>query len=124
MGDDIKGEIERDGDPIIGLTAEIDGRVAAYGGLRLIAGHHFAFFDVTDEAARRPFLLHRTTMAAILSLGRAGIGPVYTFCDESKPNAAAWLRRLGFRPLQQHEKSAVMIAAEEQNGHGAWILEA
>lgn len=120
---EIVQEIIRDGDPIVGVTVEDNGNVVAYGGVRLISGHHWVFFNLEDEVARRPVLLHRTTTAAILALGRAGVGPIFTFCDKSKPRAEAWLQRLGFRPLRDDEKSAVVLAAEKQVNHESWIWE-
>lgn len=114
-------EIIRDGDPIAGLTVEIGGDVAAYGGVRLIHGQSWAFFNLTDEGARNPFLLHRTTVAGILALGRAGIHTIHTFADTSKPRAEAWLLRLGFRRMREDEKDEAVKAAERQTGHEAWV---
>jgi len=115
-------EIIEDGDPIAGVTVEQDGAVVAYGGVRLIAGKSWAFLNLTDEGARKPFLLHRMTVASILALGRAGVETIHTFADVSKPRAEEWLLRLGFRKMQHHEKDETILAAEAQTGHQAWVL--
>jgi N-acetylglutamate synthase-like GNAT family acetyltransferase len=120
---EIVAELLRDDEPIIGLTAEIDGEVAAYGGIRQVHGTAWAYFAVVNEEARSPFFLHRTMVIALSAAASAGISPIYTFADTSKPRAEAWLKRLGFRPLQEHEKDPVIKATEASVNHAPWILE-
>lgn len=119
---DASGEGDIGDESIIGLTVEIGGAVAAYAGIRQVLGHNWAFFKLLDERARRPALMHRTTLAVLDAAERCGVTPVFTFCDESaSPRAEAWLQRLGFRPLADHEKDADIRATEEIVGHDTWI---
>lgn len=116
-------EILDDGDPIIGITAEMDGRVVAYGGLRRVFSRSWAFFKIEDEVARQPFVIHRTVKSAIQAALHSGVSSIYTFADTSQPNAEVWLIRLGFRPLEDHERDENITAIEEATGLRAWVRE-
>lgn len=111
-------------DPMLGITAEMDGEIAAYGGVRTVHGRHFAFFNLVVESARKPFLLHRTVRDALAAALRSGVSPIYTPCDTSKYRAEAWLKRLGFRPVQDEERDEVIRAIEDITHNAIWIREA
>ena len=115
-------EILDDGDPIIGLTLIKDDEVAAYGGLRRVFGKNWAFFNIEDESVRKGMLIHRTVFNAIQAITHSGDLPIFTFADTSQPRAEAWLIRLGFRPLRDHERDEAIRATEEATGLKAWIL--
>lgn len=118
---DFSGEIR--GDQIIGLTACIGDQVAGYAGIRDVHGRAWAFYCILDDRARRPFLVHRTTMAVLTIAARAGIGPVYAFCDDALPRAEAWLKRLGFRLMTDNEKDQQIRMTEAAVNKLAWVRE-
>lgn len=80
-----------------GSTAEIDGKAAACGGLHRFDGKLWVFFEVTDERARRPHLLHRQALALLTAAAAHG-EPIYAHRDRRQPSSGRWLLRLGFRP--------------------------
>ena len=117
FGSDLKG------DQVLGMTAEIEGKFAACGGVRQVLGHNWVFFRVRDERALQPVFLHRTIKAALAALDDAGMRPLLAFCDHSRPRAEAWLLRLGFRPLLDDEKDWNIRVTEGSIGKNSWILE-
>lgn len=80
-----------------GSTALIDGSVAACGGLHRFDGQLWIFFDIKDERARQPTLLHRRALALLKEAASLG-EPIYAHRDRRSPSSGRWLARLGFRP--------------------------
>lgn len=80
-----------------GSTAEIDGSAAACGGLHRFDGKLWIFFEVKDERARKPALLHRQALALLHEAAALG-EPIYAHRDRQQPSSGRWLLRLGFRP--------------------------
>lgn len=114
--------------PVMCLTAEVDGNVAAYGGLQLFNGRYWVAFHLADERLRRPMWLHRVMVKGLAAAQRCGISPVYALCDEAVPRSRAWLSALGFRELAAAEKDdeIVMLEVTTRNTagtapHTAWI---
>jgi hypothetical protein len=54
------------------------------------------FFDA--KAGVPAIVMHRTAVKVLRWLRETDTRRVLTACDESRPRAAEWLRRLGFRP--------------------------
>ena len=81
-----------------GTTAVIDGVVAAYIGLHRFDGKLWIFFEVKDERARKPHLLHRRAHALLKEAAAAFGEPIYAHRDRSQGPSGRWLSRLGFRP--------------------------
>jgi N-acetylglutamate synthase-like GNAT family acetyltransferase len=111
--------------PVLCLTAEIDGKIAAYGGLQLYGSRHWVAFHLADERLRRPMWLHRIVARGLAAVVRSGISPIYALCDEGKPRSRAWLAALGFRPLREDEKDQDITMLERIEGHAvphsAWV---
>lgn len=119
--EDASGEGDIGDEAIIGITAELNGEVAGYAGIRDVLGKNWAFFRVIDERLRVPALLHRTTLSVLRAAAEVGISPIFTFCDSSQPNAEAWLKRLGFELLDDNEKDEPVRAAEGITGYDSWV---
>ena len=117
------GDLEP-GDALIGISAEIDGALAGYAGIRDVLGRGWVFFSILDERLRRPALIHRTTLQVLRSAAEAGINPVYAFCDDKQSRAEVWLKRLGFRLMRDGEKDPAIMATEEVTKQMAWIRKA
>jgi N-acetylglutamate synthase-like GNAT family acetyltransferase len=108
----------------VGVTAEAtDGSVAGYGGFHIHEGRHWVFFHLGDESLRQPMLLHRMVARGIAAAVRAGIGPIHALCEEDRPRAREWLRRLGFRPMRPDEKDAGIMELERHPQRSAWVRE-
>lgn len=58
-------------------------------------GDAFCFFN---GGTAPPVVMHRLATRALDWLRETNAGRIFSACDETKPRAAAWLRRLGFRP--------------------------
>lgn len=59
-------------------------------------GRVWAAFDKKERVS--PFLMHRLARRTIARLREIGIERLHAECDGRVPEAAKWLRRLGFRP--------------------------
>lgn len=107
--------------PIIGGTMEKDGVPVAYGGFNLIAGRHWVFFFIKDDAIRMNGLwVVRLIRDSIKMCAKSGITEVYSLCDLTKPKAAEFLTVLGFRPISVYDKPADVIIYENLMGAKAW----
>ena len=81
----------------LGYVAERDGRLLALGSVFWDKwGRVWGAFDKKERVS--PFLMHRLARVTITRLREIGIKQLYAECDLRVPNAAKWLRRLGFRP--------------------------
>jgi hypothetical protein len=90
--------------PVVGMTAEVEGRIVGYGGVFQYGdGRHWGFFSVFDERYRRPVVIHRFASGILRVMQDAGIA-VHALCDLGHPRADLWLRRLGFRLLEESER--------------------
>lgn len=114
--------------PVMCLTAELDGKVAAYGGLQFFGGRHVVCFDIADERLRRPMWLHRVMLRGLEAAVRCGITPIYAMCNEAVPRSRAWLTALGFRELTEAEKDDAirMLETCQQTPvpHTTWVRHA
>jgi hypothetical protein len=90
---------------VMGVTAETeDGRIAGYGGIfRYADRRHWGFFNVFDERYRTPMNVHRITRDIVRIAVDAGIR-IHVICNMGHPRADAWMRALGFRPMEDAEK--------------------
>lgn len=84
--------------PVSGWTGEIAGKPVVVAGLHRWHGNLWLFFQVLDERARKPALLHRKARAFLASLKGCG-EPIYVHRDANEPTSARWLTRLGFMRL-------------------------
>jgi RimJ/RimL family protein N-acetyltransferase len=85
-------------DDWLALLYEEHGRIIAIGGIR--RNEHGAACGFVDR--RGPissFTLHRGAKRLLRALKQVGEPAVYALCDDSNTRAAAWLRRLGFKPV-------------------------
>lgn len=106
-----------------GLSALIDGRLAAYGGIRRVGTKHFAFFNIAAGVSA-PIRFHRLVTAGLAAAERAGLMPVYSACEERTfASAGRWHRLLGFRELAEAEIDAELQAIEQQLGLKIWVFE-
>ena len=95
--------------PVSGWTAEIDGKPAAVAGLHRFHGQLWLFFQVLDERARKPHLLHRKAQAFLAHLSGCG-EPIYAQRSMKEPTSARWLTRLGFmRTGRKHKEHEVWV---------------
>ena len=69
-------------------------------------GRVWGSFDRKERIS--PFLMHRLARGMLAHLREIGIERLYAECDGRVPDAAKWLRRLGFRPAP-----VVPFAADE-----------
>jgi len=99
--------------PIWGGTMEKDGVPVAYAGVNEIAGKHWVYFYIGDPDVRQYGLwIVRLIRDSIKMCERSEITTLYGLCDTSKPNAEAFMAKLGFRPLPALEKSSDVILYE------------
>ena len=57
----------------------------------------FCFFQGTGAP---PIVMHRLATRALRWLRETDTSRILSACDETRPRAAEWLRRLGFRPTE------------------------
>ena len=89
---------------VCGLSAIIDGKLSAYGGIRLVGTKHFAFFNVFNGASA-PVRFHRLVKAGLDTAVRNGLFPIYSACQEADFRMARrWHRLIGFREVTDVEK--------------------
>jgi hypothetical protein len=80
-----------------GWAYEAKGEVLALGSICWDSyGQAMCFFEAKDAVPA--IVMHRTAVKALRWLRETDTRRVLTACDESRPRAAEWLRRLGFRP--------------------------
>jgi hypothetical protein len=80
-----------------GWVYPADGEPTAYGLVYWDAsGRAFCFFDGEAPA----IVMHRVATRALCWLRMANASRILSACDQSRPRAAEWLRRLGFRPTE------------------------
>jgi N-acetylglutamate synthase-like GNAT family acetyltransferase len=108
--------------PATGLTIEKDGKVAASGGIHRFNGRYWVFFNLKDEAMRRPFVLHRLCRRGLALAAKIGMSEIYALCETSRPRSREWLNALGFRRLSDDEKDDEIRLLEAQRGDEAWRL--
>ena len=87
--------------PPLGLTVEIDGDLAGLGGAVWFAGACWVFFAVYDERMRSAIMVHRRARKFLNILQETGEPLILALCDEWRPRAMEWMRRLGFEPTEQ-----------------------
>jgi N-acetylglutamate synthase-like GNAT family acetyltransferase len=107
---------------MMALTVHVGDHVVGFGGLEWVDDKVFAFLDVLDEAYRKPFVIHRMGLAVIKAAKAAELTHVFTFCDETQPNAEKWLARLGFKPLPDRERTDKIKAFEAEYQKEIYVL--
>lgn len=81
-----------------GWVYPAEGEPRAFGAICWDAqGRAFCFFEGTGAP---PIVMHRVATRALQWLRTTNTSRILSACDETKPRAAAWLRRLGFRPTE------------------------
>lgn len=106
-----------------GITILIEGEVAAFGGIFRYDGRRVAFFNLFDERAARPAVLHRLVKRGLIEAA-SDDGQIVSFVDDQMPRAEVWHKRLGFRPMRDDEKDWVITGAEERTGgKRAWVYD-
>lgn len=106
--------------PICGGTVEKDGKPVAYAGVNLIAGRHWVFMFIHDDNLRKPLWLLRLMRDSLEAYRRAGVTELYALCDDSKPSAPQFLRKIGFEPLPLWEKPVDVMVYEKLMGAKSW----
>lgn len=77
-------------------VGEINGRIIAMGGVALIKGRWFAFFDCNEEALKYKMQIMRTAIRMLREQRDYGVRFIYAEADTSYPKAEKWLASLGF----------------------------
>ena len=90
----------------------IDGKPVAIGGMMRKNGLNVAFMDMKPDASSAPFSVWKGTMKAMKEIISHSRMPVYAQVSEELPTAPAFLRRLGFVPVD--EKEEVMVCQVQQ----------
>lgn len=103
---------------VAGITVENDGRLVGSGGTWIIGPHAFVWLNVADESFRSAHLLHRWGRSVVGSALKLH-GRAWAICDHTKPNAARWLTRLGFRCRHDTELDELLRTIEIGAERGA-----
>lgn len=83
------------------MTAHIGGKVLGVGGFGFPPdGTIIAFVHAHDEAHRYKVSFHRAGLKMMAEARRLGFHRVVALASPDKPNAGAWLKRLGFMPQE------------------------
>src|SRR5262245_24683626 len=85
----------------VGLTAELNGKIAGFGALHRPGDRLWAIVHLYDERLRKPVLLHRIARKTLGALSGSDWRPLFAISDPARPKAAAWLKRLGFTDTGQ-----------------------
>jgi hypothetical protein len=106
-------------DVIAGLTCEgEDGKVWGFAGVMRVCGLPIVFFNILDERARKPVLVHRSIKQGAEMAGRQ-LGVIYAVRDKSETTSERWLTKLGFAKMPADEKTGSMRTIErEWDGEG------
>ncbi|QGY29764.1 hypothetical protein CUN67_12830 [Pantoea cypripedii] len=89
------------------VILEVDGLPTALGGVMKQNGNNVAFMDMKPEAQSVPFSLWKGSVKALKEIISQSGTPVYARVSDELPTAPAFLKRLGFVPVD--EKNEVMI---------------
>lgn len=83
----------------LGFVAERDGALVGFGTVLWDDwGHALGFIDRREPVSA--FTMHRSVLRMLEVLKAVGEPALYVGCDDTVPKAAAWLRRLGFAPIE------------------------
>lgn len=94
---------------VMAITAELEGRIIGIGGFRFTPdGVVAAFVLMKEEARRYRVAIHRAGLRAMAQARAAGIRRIVALAEETRPEAAPWLARLGFRPVE-HQGETVWL---------------
>lgn len=81
------------------MTARVDDRIVAIGGLTFLPGGTVtAFLEADDEARKHPVTLHKAVLAGLKDAKANGYRVITALADECIEAAPRWLKRLGFEP--------------------------
>lgn len=89
------------------IILEVDGEPVAIGGVMKKNGNSVAFMDMKTDAHAVPFSLWKGSVKALREIISQSRVPVYARVSDELPTAPAFLKRLGFVPID--EKNEVMI---------------
>lgn len=109
---------------VFGGTMTKDGKPVAYAGFSTIQNRLWASFYIQDQNIRNHGMwLIRLIRESLNMVRDGGAIEVYVLCDTRMPNAEAFLRVLGFKPMKAMEKPSDIILYEGlMGGFKAWRL--
>lgn len=111
-------------DVIAGLTCEgDDGKVWGFAGIMRFLGLPIVFFNIVDERARKPVLVHRSIKQGV-QMAVTNMVTVYAVRDKSEITSERWLTRLGFEPMDAEEKTGSMRTIERMWDGEFWRCQA
>ncbi|EPG3452768.1 hypothetical protein R2980_002789 [Klebsiella oxytoca] len=85
----------------------VDGAPVAIGGMMRKSGFNVAFMDMKPEAHTVPLSVWRGSVRAMKDIIRKSRVPVYAKVSGELSTAPAFLRRLGFIPIDHNEEVMV-----------------
>lgn len=85
----------------------VNGTPVAIGGMMRKEGFNMAFMDMKPEAKIVPFSLWKGSLKAMKEIIAESRIPVYARVSDSLETAPAFLKRLGFVPVEGNEKVMV-----------------
>lgn len=85
----------------------VDGAPVAIGGMMRKSGFNVAFMDMKPEAHTVPLSVWRGSVRAMKDIIRKSRVPVYAKVSDVLETAPAFLKRLGFVPIEGNEKVMV-----------------
>jgi hypothetical protein len=113
--------------PVMGITFELEGRVAGYAGFWTVNGRQWAFLHVDELARKHWVMLARNTRDFIQSF-QERYPEIFTLCDLRYPNAQRFMSWLGFVPMVEADKTPDILFYEEMarnvSGAKAWVRRA
>lgn len=93
-----------------GYALAIDDVPVALGCLRYDRSRHLvASVDMTDEARKHPFTLHRWAKCGLRAAERLGVRSFLVTADRTIPRSDAWISRLGLRAIGETEIGTVYL---------------
>ena len=81
----------------------------AAAGVSTVDGERWVWAQLRPEARMFKFALHRCALDILSALRDEGCKRVFAHVDETKPRAAVWLDRLGFRTVGQQQGVLVVM---------------
>lgn len=87
-----------------GISIVVDGEVIGVGGVSMSIGGPVAFMNIRKEAKHFPVLIMKasaTLRREVFTLYRC---PIYAFRDTSMESSDRFLRRIGFRPVEENSE--------------------
>lgn len=84
------------------MTAHVDGKPVAIGGLTYLPGGNvIAFLEGYDAVKRWPVTMHKAVRRGLEEAKARGVRRIVAIADGAVEAAPRWLERLGFQPTAQ-----------------------